>query len=111
MSCTIVGLGIPNQRAASCNRAAAIDTSLVPTASEAVSSFHATGGRLQLLSKFGEDPLDGHTSLQQNREEAFVSRFPSFEPIFHQVSNGDSTPFKEAIIFFIDLTNRLVTQI
>ena len=31
---------------------------------------YATGGRLQKLLKFEEDPMDGPTILQQNGEEA-----------------------------------------
>ena len=65
---------------ASCNRAAAIDASLIPTASEAVSSFHAMGGRLQLFSKFGDDPLDGHTFCSRTEKRLSYLGFHHFSP-------------------------------
>ena len=84
-----------------------VDPTLVPTPSEAVRRFHQAGGRLQLFSKFGADPLDGRGDLQQLRKDAFAERFPCFEPIYYQVVNDDCTLFEQSLLFFINLTERL----
>lgn len=107
----IPGKGIPNHKALASSRTASIDESLVPSTTQAVESFHSCGGKLTLLPRFGEDPLDGQVMLFQERERIFHSKYPSFQPIFHQAANGDGTLFKEAVLFFISLTNRLRAQI
>ena len=92
------------------SRVAPIDPTLIPTASCAVASFRACGGHLTTFSAFGEDPLDGHDELMRRREEAFFVKFPSFDPIFHAVANGDGSLFKEAILLFVSITSRLAAQ-
>lgn len=84
---------------------------VVPSLDEAVSDFHHTGGRLHLISEFGRDPLGGRRDLQQLRLEAFTERVPSFEPIYHQVVNNDSTLFKQSLLYFINITQRLASTI
>lgn len=84
---------------------------LAPTPNEAVSDFQQTGGRLHLISEFGRDPLDGRRDLQQFRQEAFTDRFPSFDTIYHQVVNNDSTLFKQSLLYFINITQRLASTI
>ena len=105
-----VGKGIPNQRALT-SRVAQIDESIFPTTTDAISSFHTTGGRLSTSSTFGQDPLGGHTLLQQRRTDAFTARFPAFEVIFHETVNGDGSLLKAAVMHFIQITKSLPDQI
>ena len=105
-----LGQGIPNQMART-SRAARVNPVLVPTPDEAVADFHQTGGRLHMISEFGKDPLDGRRDLQQCRYDAFAERFPSLEPIYHQVVNNDSTLFKQSLLYFISITERLSSTI
>ena len=105
-----LGQGIPNHRAQT-SRAARVNPVLAPTPNEAVSDFQQTGGRLHLISEFGSDPLDGRRDLQQFRQEAFTDRFPSFDTIYHQVVNNDSTLFKQSLLYFINITQRLASTI
>ena len=90
---------------------AQIDQSIVPTTTDAISSFRSTGGKLSTSSAFGQDPLDGHTLLQQRRIDAFTARFPAFEIIFHETVNGDGSLLKAAVMHFILITKSLADQI
>ena len=84
-----------------------VNPSLVPLPSDAVAEFTSSGGHLQVVSNFGKDPLDGATVLQQMRDATFVERYPSFKPIFHHLANSDCTLFREALIYFIQINERL----
>ena len=58
-----------------------------------------------------QDPLGGHTLLQQRRIDAFTARFPAFEVIFHETVNGDGSLLKAAVMHFILITKSLADQI
>ena len=49
--------GVPNQLAMQNNRAARIDSHLVPGVSDAITLYQASGGRLGAECTFGIDPL------------------------------------------------------
>ena len=55
------------------NRTAKVPVSVLPTPEEAVDAYQQTGGQLTLFPKFGSDPLDGHSDLQDARHIEFVS--------------------------------------
>ena len=97
--------GVPNRLMADDNRAQHISPTLLPTADQAVLSYERSGGRLTDPSHFGNDPL--HGDRLDIRDRAFRQRFPSFASIFHALVNGDKVPFKQALLFFMDLTRRL----
>ena len=67
--------------------------------------YESSGGRLSDPAHFGSDPL--HGERWEIRDQAFRRRYPSFSSICHSVVNGDSLPFKQALLFFTDVTTRL----
>ena len=87
------------------NRARSIPPSQLPTVDEAVRMYESSGGRLTDPAHFGTDPLNGEK--WEIRDRAFRERYPSFASIFHALVNGNNLPFKQALLFFIDITRRL----
>lgn len=97
--------GIPNVKMQQDNRAAKVSPSIIPSPEEAVTSYQCSGGRLTLLSAFGDDPLS--PSLDAIRQQEFSRRCPSFQPVFHAAVNGDECPFRDGLQHFISITRRL----
>ncbi len=99
--------GIPNRRMMTDYRAAAIQPHLLPSTSQATQLFETNGGNLTYSSSFGNDPLANSAEKLQIRDCAFIEKYPSFEHIFHNLVNGNDSVFRNAIIFFVDVTSRL----
>lgn len=112
-SCIFVGAnkGIPNLLMARNNQAKPIDESLVPAVNEAVAMYESNGGSLSLSSDFGRDPLAERQDLMSLRIQKFKERYPSFSTIFHGVANHDSTLFRNGLLYFIDVSMQLTTQL
>ena len=55
--------------------------------------------------QFGCNPLDGYANKINIRQQAF--RYPSFEDIFHNLINFNSTLLQDALKFYVDITYRL----
>ena len=102
------GSGIPNERMKERNCAARIDHSRIMTTPEAYRAYTACGGKLTMESIHGEDPLSSRPELVAQREVQFTERYPSFEPIFHSLVNGDDGLFQEGFLHFIQLTFTLM---
>lgn len=92
------------------NRAKKISDNILPTSEAAVHLYRTTTGSLTDPSQFGRDPLESDPSKQCIRENAFNGRFPSFETIFHNLVNSNCSLFKQALLFYIDVTRRLSTS-
>ena len=89
------------------NRTASVPTSVLPTPEETVDTYQQTGGQLTLLSKFGSDMLEGHSDLQDARNQGFTTKYPDFGALFSAVVNGNDHPFTSGLMHFISLTTRL----
>lgn len=98
---------VPNRVMQSCSRMARIDLQHLPNVSSAVTLYIQEGGTISDGSQFGNDALEGYPRKIQIREQAFTEKYPSFEEIFHQLVNSNSTLFKEALRFYIDISYRL----
>ena len=109
--CTGMQRGVPNHLRLENNQTAQVDPSLIPDAESAVEEFEGTGGHLTVLSSFGEDPLQRNPNLVVQREAEFYGRYPDFSQFFYTAVNGDFFLFREGIIFFINLSKTLETQL
>ena len=89
------------------NRAAKVDPHLVPLPEDAVRQYEEAGGHLTHFSKFGEDPFASNACLIRQREEEFQKRYPSFDPFFSNLVNGNDSLFREGLLYFIRLTHTL----
>ena len=98
--------GIPNVRMGRDNRARRIPATLLPDPQQAVQMYRDSGGSLTDPAPYGSDPLAENDHKRQIREQSFGERF-SLETVFHKLVNGDYSPFREAVLFYIDVTRRL----
>ena len=90
-----------------CHRSNMLDSSVVPTTEMAVSQYRACGGRITESSHFGRYPIANSIEKCQWRDNAFHQHFPQFNTIFYDLVNRNDTTFKNALIYYIDLTYRL----
>ena len=64
------------------------------------------GGHITEPTQFGVDPVLDNEKIEI-RDRAFADRYPSFDPIFHAIVNGNVRPFREGLLFYCDITFRL----
>lgn len=88
------------------NRARWIPATLLPDPQQAVQMYRDSGGSLTDPAPYGNDPLAENDHKRKIREQSFGERF-SLETVFHKLVNGDYSPFREAVLFYIDVTRRL----
>lgn len=89
------------------NKAKKISSHILPQPEEAVAQYRFNGGRITDPEQNIRDPLHGDITRINIRSQSFAGEYPSFEPIFHDVANGNGLIFSEALRFFIDRTYRL----
>lgn len=89
------------------NRASPIPLSILPTPNQAVQAYRSNQGNLTDPEPFGSDPLSADDQKKQIRYDAFVQKYPDIPSIFHQVVNGNTSLFREALLSFVDITYRL----
>ena len=99
--------GIPNQLAAENCRTGFVYPSAVPSLSEAVQAYHATGGYLTPPTPFGTDPLSQSPNLLLQRSNTLDGFLPTPEDLFSYTVNGYYQPFASSLLSFIDVTNQL----
>jgi hypothetical protein len=95
--------GVPNRLMNFDNRTRKIDSTLLPSASEAVDCYP---GNISEPCGYGVDPLESSVSKQSIRYESFCANY-SFQLLFSEVSNGCGSSFAQALLFLIDITYRL----
>lgn len=93
------------------NRAVAVNPSVLPEPVNAVRQMESQGSHLTNFSPFGRDPLEGHATLIQLRDDTFKARFPDFNNFFHTTVNGDFSSFRIGLLFIIEVSKRLESQI
>ena len=86
---------------------AQVDPGSLPSVSAAYQHYTSLGGILTEPHGFGVDPLEGIEHLKQVRRDLFKEKFPTFDPLFSSTVNGDCSPFKQGLMFYIDVTKRL----
>ena len=99
--------GVPDVLCQLNNRARKIPPARLPLPEQAVQAYRNTTGVLTDPSPYGNDPLAQDSTKKDLRMQAFHDRFPSFDAIFHDLVNGNSAVFKQALLFFIDITRRM----
>ena len=91
------------------SRVKVINPSLLPSVMDAVQEYQQAGGHLRDPHQVGMDPLS--PAKQKIRKQAFSERYTSFQAIFSALVNGDSTMFRNALRFYIDVTYRLSSSL
>lgn len=92
------------------NHATNINPLLLPSPEEATHEYIGAGGRLTVVSRFGNDPLKGFPDVMQKRETEF-SRFYNYEQIFYNLVNGNQQPFVDGLLHFIKISEQLSRQV
>ena len=89
------------------NRAMQLPLTMLPPVEQAVQLYRDNVGTLTDPTSFGIDPLAENSEKKQIRERAFTSSYPCYDRIFHDLVNGITAPFRNALLFYIDVTKRL----
>lgn len=103
----LTGKGTPDLRMGRDNRAQRIDMNYLPSPHQAACMYADAGGTLTDPSPFGSDPIADCPEKIGTRDRSFTDRYPSASDLFHEVVNGTSHNFKQALLFYIDITRRL----
>ena len=74
-------------------------------------SYQSYGGHITLDGEFGHDPLRIREDLLEIREERFFNQCPKFEEIFHSVVNYENRLFQSSLLYFIEISKQLETQL
>lgn len=80
---------------------------VLPTGMDAAYDYMQQGGRITLAGDFGQDPLHHYPNLANERLARFQTEFPHPSGLFTTCVNRHSTPFKNAVLRFIELTDSL----
>lgn len=92
--------GIPNVLASQGGHPSQLNPAVIPSTNQAITLHH---GRLSEEHTFGKDPLQG-PHLQNLREHDFYLKYPNMQTIFNDILHGNGTVFRQAIKYFIQLT-------
>ncbi len=84
------------------NRCGKVEDSNMRTPEEMVTYYTSLGGRITDEWSVGSDPLAAFPGLQRVRELQFAAQLAtSFDTIFSDIVNGNSSSFRSAILLFI----------
>lgn len=103
--------GVPNALAAATSLTTPLSLAMIPSTSQALQLHTALGGTVTPEHVFGRDPLQGYVSLQALRERDFRQRYPDMHVLFVGVLHGNPSLFKQALLYFIMLTNHFSSLI
>ena len=98
---------IPNVAMSRQNKIASVNLHLVPSSNDALLLYRQDGGSITEVSTFGRDPIMDSDEKKAIRLHVFNERFPSFDLIFFETVNLRPTIFRDALLFYIDITYRL----
>lgn len=98
---------VPVQVMRANNKAKKITPHILPRPQYAAQQYRANGGSITDPDENITDPLCNDTTKIDRRFQSFTKKYPSFDPIFHNVVNGNKTIFIDALKFFINITYRL----
>ena len=91
------------------NQVTPISRQNIPSLDQAISAHENNGGHLTPESCYGQDPIIDLPGLQLLRERDFLYEYPNMDAVFQNVLHDNGTIFRQAILFFIELTNRYST--
>ena len=89
------------------NRTKRISPTLLPDPILAADMYRNGGGRLTDPEPYGLDPIANDLVKEDIRKKAFFDKYDSFDNIFNQLVNERPQMFKEALLFYINVTKRL----
>lgn len=105
------GGGIPNVMALHNNRVTVLNPTSIPSTAEVLHLHEHDGLQLSRDYCYCQDPLNGHTRLQELRERDFFALFPDFRVIFEDVLHNDGHLFRRCILQFIQLTENFAALV
>jgi hypothetical protein len=102
--------GIPDRLMRMNNHTGVISPTDVPEPEEAFRLMESHGSTLTMFNCFGCDPLSDRPDLIQHRLEMFSGRYPHFDEFFHTVVNNNYSLFSEGLLYFIQLSEALLSS-
>ena len=107
-----LGKGVPETIMNNSNRLVPIPNNVLPDGVQAMVLYNqAYNGQITLESIFGIDPLAQSDTLKRQRHAEHQLLNKSIEDIFGDVVNNNPLSLQQAVISFIDLTNRFALQL
>lgn len=101
----LIGKGIPNHLAGR-GTVRRIREDLVPDVTEAADQYdREMGSSLTRVSSFGSDPFMSEAD-RERAEQLFTQHYPNLSVLFDNAVNYQYTPFKDALMYLIDVTKR-----
>ena len=101
---------VPNVMMLQDNRTKRLDPAFIPTVDDAVTNYRAQGGQLTDPDELGVDPISCDGNKSKIRQQTFSEKFPSFGIIFDNLVNGQPEMFREGLLFYLNITNRLLNS-
>lgn len=92
------------------NKANITDAVNLPEADQVLQIYENEGENINPSSGFGQDPLKERADLKNIREENFLSSTQVLR-IFHTVVHYDFSMFHTGLLYFIDISKQLETQL
>lgn len=102
----LVGKGIPNDLSLN-SGTSVIPSHIIPAVDIATTDYEREQGSLTHSSNFGVDPLEDRQDLIKRRDDLFHAKGFVYEDIFTNTVSGDGHYLINAILTYIDLSNRL----
>ena len=97
-----IGKGLPQERKRN-TKTVTVPPQIIPSAQDAASMYRGT---LTVWPEFGRDPLQDHVKKNQ-RDQLYSTHFPQFDVLFSQLANGYPTTFRQAVLYYINITKIL----
>ena len=104
---SIPNLGIPSQLFAQRCRTSLLPQDTLPPGIVVANEYNDLGGNITLEGKFGQDPLQYHPYLINERSTRFQRDYPDPNLLFSTCVNRNRVPFKNAVLRFVELTYNL----
>ena len=91
-----------------CQNSLVITNVNVPDTETAVLEYEIRQGQLTHFSSFGIDPLDERPDLIIKRAELFYLQGFTYESMFTDIVSSNGQKFRDGVLYFGEITNRLV---
>ena len=101
---------MPNVMMLQDNRTKRLDPVVIPTVNDAVPTYRAQGGHLTDPDELGVDLISLDVDKSRICQQSFSDKFPSFGVIFDKIVNGQPEMFREGLLYYLSITNRLLNS-
>ena len=95
--------GRPISKMTENNQTVAVPPQLIKEPVEVLKDYENIRGSITVFSPFGNN----RPNLISRRDKVFYEHYPTFDPIFHTIVNGDFTLFSGGLLLLVAMTSTL----